>query len=44
MIRLTVFRTDGPPLVGVYPYLCALARLDFARTLPNFSGFDMGAA
>ncbi len=44
MIRLTVSLKDGRKLSGVYDWLSALARLDFARTLPGFSGFAITEA
>ncbi len=44
MMRMTVFRKDKPPLSGVYDYLGALARLDFARGLPEFVDFTLEAA
>ena len=43
-IKLTVFLRDGRELSGSYPYLEALARLDFARHLPLYSGFNIDGA
>ncbi len=43
-VRLTVRLKGGRELSGTYHYLGALARLDFARTLPDFDGFTLGAA
>lgn len=44
MMRLTVKLNDGRILSGVYDYLGALARLDFARGLDTFSDFTLEAA
>jgi hypothetical protein len=41
-ILLTVYLADGRTLCGTYDYLAALARLQFARTLPGYVGFDLG--
>mgnify|MGYP001567461139 CR=1 FL=1 len=35
-IRLTVYLKNGRELSGTYDYLDALARLDFAQTLPDY--------
>lgn len=43
-MRLTVILKDGRELSGVYDWLIALARLDFARTLPDFAGFSITEA
>jgi len=43
-LRLTVYLTDGRVLSGVYDWLGALARLDYARTLPTYKDFVLGAA
>ena len=43
-IKLTVFLRDGRTLSGSYGYLEALARLDFARTLPLYLDFDLTEA
>lgn len=43
-IKLVVFLTDGRELAGTYGYMEALARLDFARALPNYAGFDIRGA
>ena len=40
-IKLIVYLTNGRELSGVYDYLSALERLQFARTLPDFHGFDL---
>ena len=40
-IRLVVFLRDGRTLSGSYHYLEALARLQFAATLPDYLGFDL---
>ena len=45
VVRLVVYLRDGRELSGNYDYLSALARLDFARTLPAYVGFEiLGAA
>lgn len=36
-VKLTVYLKDGRVLSGTYPMLCAAARLDFARTLPQYA-------
>lgn len=41
MIRLIVFLSDGRELSGTYHYLEALARLEFAQSLPQYQGFDL---
>lgn len=41
MIRLTVTLSDGRELSGVYDYLSALSRLEFAKKLPNFVSYTM---
>ena len=41
MIKLVVYLSDGRELSGSYPYLEALARLQFASTLPLYQGFDL---
>ncbi len=43
-MRLTVTLTDGRVLSGVYDWLGALARLGFAKTLPNFCDFTLTEA
>ena len=40
-MRLKVFLSDGRELSGVYHWAAALARLDFARTLPTFKSFSL---
>ncbi len=40
-IRLVVYLTDGRTLSGSYHYLEALARLNFARSLPDYLDFDL---
>ncbi len=40
-VRFVVFLNDGRELAGDYPYLEALARLQFAATLPAYVGFDL---
>jgi len=40
-IKLIVYLRDGRTLSGTYDYLGALARLDFARALPDYLGFDL---
>ena len=44
MIHLTVCLSDGRELSGNYDYLSALARLQFAATLPNYAGFNITEA
>ena len=44
MIRIIVYLKDGRELSGTYDYLGALARLQFAATLPNYEGFDLAEA
>lgn len=44
MMRLTVTLTDGRTISGVYDWLGVLARLQFARTLPDFADFTITAA
>ena len=44
MIKLIVYLKDGRTLSGSYHYLEALARLDFARNLPQYEGFDIVGA
>ena len=44
MVKLVVFLSDGRELSGTYGYLEALARLDFARSLPLYSDFNIEAA
>ncbi len=41
---LTVTLTDGRKLSCVYDYLGVLARLAFAKDLPNFQGFSITEA
>lgn len=43
-MRLTVKLKDGRTISGVYDYLGALARLDFARDLDTFLDFTLEAA
>lgn len=43
-LKLTVSLKDGKTLVGTYPYLPAMARLEFAVKLPNFLDFKLEAA
>ena len=40
-IKLVVYLSDGRTLIGVYDYIAVLERLQFARTMPNFQGFDL---
>lgn len=40
-IKLVVYLKDGRTLSGSYDYLIALARLQFAATLPGYQGFDL---
>ena len=35
-LKLTVYLKDGRTLSGTYPYLTAMAREEFARTLPGY--------
>lgn len=42
-MRLTVYLTDGRELSGVYDWLGAMARLSFAKSLPTFKNFVLGA-
>lgn len=44
MITLVVFLSDGRELSGKYHYLEALARLQFAATLPSYEGFELTEA
>ena len=44
MIKIVVFLKDGRTLSGTYDYLGAWARLHFARTLPDYVGFDIVGA
>ena len=45
MVKLIVYLKDGRTLSGSYHYLEALARLQFAVTLPDYQGFNIvGAA
>ena len=45
MIKIIVYLRDGRELSGSYPYLEALARLEFAQKLPSYVSFDiLGAA
>lgn len=44
MMRLTVTLNDGRTLSGVYDYLSCLARIDFARNLPDFLDFTITEA
>ena len=39
MIRLAVQLKDGRTLSGQYDWLSAMARIEFAKDLPNFAGF-----
>ena len=41
MMRLTVRLSDGRELSVVTDYLGVLARLDFAKTLPEFLDFTL---
>jgi len=41
MVKLVVYLSDGRELSGNYDYLSALARLDWARGLPGYVGFDL---
>lgn len=43
-IELVVYLKDGRELAGTYHYLECLARLDFARALPGYVGFDLREA
>jgi hypothetical protein len=43
-VRLTVYKKDGTSLSGRYSYLSALARVDFARTLPEYAGYKITEA
>lgn len=43
-VKLIVFLKDGRTLSGTYSHLAALARLAFARDLPNYAGFDIVGA
>ena len=40
-IKLIVFLSDGRELSGTYDFLGVLARLDFARKLPLYDGFEL---
>ncbi len=44
MIKLIVYLKNGRTLSGSYHYLAALARLQFAATLPDYIGFDIVGA
>ncbi len=44
MIRIVVYLSDGREISGSYQYLEALARLQFAQTLPSYVGFDIVGA
>ncbi len=43
-MKLTVYLTDGREISGTYDYLGALARLAFAKELPDFKDFTLGVA
>lgn len=43
-IKLTVILSDGRVLSGTYPYMAALERLKFARSLPTFRNFSIKRA
>ena len=43
-VKIIFYLRDGRTRSGTYDYLAALARLAFARDLPNYAGFDIVGA